>query len=464
VQRALGLILTLLTASVACSEPGYLRYTPATPPKEAPQARVFLIGDGGIASFREGEVPEQTQGAKKRVENKHPLPVWARVTGGEKKVFKDIVNEVIGLAVKNARQSRLLQTLKGEALNREHLAAGAVPLIVWLGDNVYEHGVPRDPGDQGYRDGELTPVGLEYVESAATVVVQAQVAVEAKANAVFVPGNHDWDHAVTTGPEGRERVIEEGEVLRRYVEERRAHGGLAEGTQIRLLPTGGCPGPAEVDVPIRGGAKVRVAAVDTEWLLTKNPDEGCVSGGRCKSCDPGTAQAVYQSLHAMAQSCGPRDAMIVVGHHPLRSYGLHGAQFFLSNPKSWLRWLPWSQEDAPSSRNKQLRQGLASIWETDHGAPLLYAAGHDHNLQLIRATDMGGKDGVPYVVISGSASKTSSVRLGKGSLFAHDQHGYMVADFFADGRVLLYIVEVAGNDSPVVRYPPVELRPAQTGG
>jgi len=367
------------------------------------------------------------------------------------------VNEVIGLAVKNARQVRLLQTLKGEALNRDRISPGAVPLIVWLGDNVYERGVPRDPGEEGYKNGELTPVGLEYVQAAATVVVQAQVALEGKANAVFVAGNHDWDQAVTRGPEGRERVIEEGEVIRRYVEERRVHGALPDGLQIRMLPAGGCPGPAAVDVPVAADARVRVAAIDTEWLLTDDPDKGCVTGGRCKPCSPGKAEDVYAALGKMSRETGPHDSMLVVAHHPLETYGLHGAQFFWWNPKSWPRWLGLSHEDMPHKSNRRLRAGLASAFDAERGEPLLYAAGHDHSLQLLRLDGHG-----PYVAISGSASKISSVRAGHDAIFAHGEHGYMVVDFFEDGRVLLYVVEVPIGDVPVKRYPPFELRPARS--
>lgn len=446
-KRAGGLFVAVLIATSACSQSHYVRYAPTSPPRTSPLARVFLIGDGGLASFRKGAISEPP-------------------AGGEKKAFKEIVEEATALAVKNARESRLLQTLKSEALDRERLAAGAVPLIVWLGDNVYEHGVPRDPGDQGYRGGRLTPVGLEYVRSAATVVVQAQVAVEAKANAVFVPGNHDWDHALNAGPEGRERIIEEGEVIRRYVAERRAHGGLAEGTDIRLLPPGGCPGPVETDVPMANGARVRIAAIDTEWLLTKDPDVGCVPGGPCRPCHPGSAQAVYDALGAIARSTGPRDAMLVVGHHPLRTYGRHGARAFWNEPKSWVRWLPLSQEDASHPRNRQLREGLASAWSADNDEPLLYAAGHDHNLQVIHVplgrgeSDRERTQG-PFCAVSGSASKAASVGVGEGSLFADDEHGYMVVDFFEDGRVLLYVVEVPANNAPIRRYPPVEIRAAR---
>ena len=75
------------------------------------------------------------------------------------------------------------------------------------------------------------------LHAAATIVVQAQVAVEAKADAVFVPGNHDWNQTRTHGVEGRERIIEQGKVVERYVAERRAKGALPEGVEIRVLGT-----------------------------------------------------------------------------------------------------------------------------------------------------------------------------------------------------------------------------------
>ncbi len=459
-KRTAGLLLGICVAiASACSSVRYARYEPALPNPTKVRARVFLVGDAGIVSFEEAEVPEQAEKAEKRVERSAAgrrvalLPAWARPKGGEKKVFKEILNEVTALAVKNARQSELFQTLKGEAKNHERLAPGVVPVIVWLGDNVYKRGVPRDPGDQGYKDGELTPLGLEYVQAAATLVVQAQVGADAGADSVFVAGNHDWDSARHRGPEGRERVIEQGEVIKRYIEEKRAAGTLPEGRRIRLLPQNGCPGPAVVDVPITESAKARIVAIDTEWLLVNDPDRGCVEGGRCRPCDPGTREGVYAALRELVQQARPGDALLVTGHHPLMTYGEHGGQIFW-HPKTWLRWLPLSAEDMPHSRNRQMREALADAYDPVKGQPLLYAAGHEHNLQLLR---LGAKG--PYVAVSGAASKLTPVRPGNKAVFTAKKNGYMVVDFEANGRVLLYVVEVSAKGE-VLRHPPVELRGA----
>src|SRR5262245_10996089 len=121
-RRAPAVLCTGLALFAGCAGTRLAPLAPTEPEATLPRARVFLIGDGGIASFEQAQVEAQTAGAERKVEKRHrALPPWARPPGGEKKVFKDIVDEVIGLAVKNARQVRLLQTLKGEALNRDRL-------------------------------------------------------------------------------------------------------------------------------------------------------------------------------------------------------------------------------------------------------------------------------------------------------------------------------------------------------
>jgi hypothetical protein len=456
-QRLNGRLSVFVLAGLSCAPLRAIRYTPAEVPAEKPAARIFLVGDGGIVSFKEAEVPAKAEAAEQKVEQRlPPLPLgwssWARPQGGEKKLFDDIVNETITAAVRTAVGSDLLTTLKTEAAERKTLASGApAPLIVWLGDNVYDHGVPRYPGAAGYKDGQLTPVGYEYVQAAACVLAQAQVAIDAKADAVFVAGNHDWDSAVTQGTEGRERVIEEGLVIDRWMKTLRQFGSVPEGVDVRLLPRGGCPGPELVRLPIGNSAKAIIAAIDTEWLITDDPNKGCVQGGNCHACYPATHAKVYEALAKAAREATARDVMIVASHHPIRTYGMHGGNIFWT-PASWPRWLPLSQEDMAHSRNRAMVKGLKAAWDAKNGQPFLYAAGHEHNLQLLREGDAG-----PYVAISGSASKTSPVRAGRRALFTAQKNGYMVLDLFADGRVQMRVVEVASGKA-IVRHPPIELR------
>jgi len=75
--------------------------------------------------------------------------------------------------------------------------------------------------------------------------------------------------------------------------------------------------------------------------------------------------------------------------------------------------------------------------------PLLYAAGHDHNLQVL-----DGMEHAAYEVASG-AGAIIRVRDGpvadiEGTLFAHDHAGFMVVEFTRtpEGeRAVLHVIE-----------------------
>ena len=68
---------------------------------------------------------------------------------------------------------------------------------------------------------------------------------------------------------------------------------------------------------------------------------------------------------------------------------------------------------------------------------LIYAAGHDHSLQVLKG------DRTDYLLVSGAGSyeKRSPVTDGKNTLFAHEHTGFIVIDFLENTNVLLRVVE-----------------------
>jgi hypothetical protein len=86
--------------------------------------------------------------------------------------------------------------------------------------------------------------------------------------------------------------------------------------------------------------------------------------------------------------------------------------------------------------------------------PLVYAAGHDHNLQVIEGRDLAG----PLVVSgAGSTQNVTTVTAIARTLFAHAHSGFVVLDFYGDAdfgdaltgdRVMLRVVET-GRGRPV---------------
>jgi hypothetical protein len=79
----------------------------------------------------------------------------------------------------------------------------------------------------------------------------------------------------------------------------------------------------------------------------------------------------------------------------------------------------------------------------DGAAPLIYAAGHEHSIQVFER-----RHGPHYLVVSGLGSSDKATPVGHdgSSLFAHSDHerpGFVSVDFLRDGRVRLAVVECA---------------------
>ena len=341
--------------------------------------------------------------------------------------------------------------------------------VVFLGDVVYETGMPEPTEMKGTPVEEvLDEVLLNLYQSRqeAERRVKAQVkGVDVKgARAIIVPGNHDWDQF---GVGGWKRVRE----LERYVET------LAQTTdvQLSLLPGGGCPGPITRDL----GRRARLVVIDTQWLLElgeKPSPENNPTG-----CAQTTTEAFSNALVAVLREA-KRDgrAAIVVAHHPLRSHGPHGGYvsprlhlfpmvMFGSYVPSWSHWLPipglgtfmgygraWfspNVQDMSSATNEEMRETLWTAMDeraVDGAAPLVYAAGHEHSLQVFTS-----ERGPRYLVVSGlgSASKATPVGRDGSTLFVDSDHtrpGFVSVDFLRDGRARLAIIQVApGNPEGV---------------
>jgi hypothetical protein len=302
-------------------------------------------------------------------------------------------------------------------------AATGVPhsVIVFLGDNVYPRGMP-DSGDAGRAEAERR--------------LSAQLAVlhATGARGLFVPGNHDWDRE---GPGGWDAVRRE----ERFIA---ASGGVG----VALLPTDGCPGPAVVDV----GAVVRLVALDTEWWL-----HGAAKPQHHASACPADSEGeVIDSLRAALATAEAR-AVVVVAHHPLLSGGPHGGHFGwqdhvfpLRKLKPWL-WLPLpilgsaypiarehgiSSQDASSAAYRRMRAALDSAFAGR--PPLIYAAGHDHALQVIGGTS------ARYELVSGAGifGHRDRVTTLDGTRFAQSASGFMRVEVLCDGRARLAVMVV----------------------
>ena len=309
-------------------------------------------------------------------------------------------------------------------------------VILFLGDNVYPRGIP-DSGDRAFPDAQRR--------------LQAQLDLATDAPAVLIPGNHDWDKS---GPDGLVRIRREGRVI-----------GRLSGGRARLLPGDGCPGPEIVDV----ASGLRLVLLDTEWWLFPHEKPG--QGSACAThTGPDVAAALERIL---AASSGRQ--VVVAGHHPILSGGPHGGYFSLGdhlfplralNPALFLplpivgslyptiRAIGISAEDLNAGPYRRLRAALDTAFACR--PPAIYAAGHEHTLQLL---DRGRP---PVLVVSGvgTVGHQSHVERIPETRLALAQGGFMRADLLRDGSLRLGVVIATRQGEPREVYaeslPPAE--------
>ena len=313
------------------------------------------------------------------------------------------------------------------ALRTLLLAAPDSTAVVFLGDNIYPRGLPA-PGAPGRAEAERR------------LLDQARATAVGGVRTWFVPGNHDWDKS---GKDGLAAIRRQGALLA-------AEGG---GRAV-LLPAAGCPGPAVVEL----GA-LRLVLLDTEWWLTPHQRPGS------DACPNGTGPAVLEALARAIREAGGRP-VVVAAHHPLATGGEHGGNFgyqdhlfplrklhpalliplpLIGSAYPVVRGAGYSDEDLSGGRNIRMRAAFDSVFACS--PPLLYAAGHEHNLQLI---DRGRP---PLLAVSGSGihGHTSIVTGIPGTRLALSEAGFMRLDHLVDGRLRLgvWVVDRRGRSREV---------------
>lgn len=285
----------------------------------------------------------------------------------------------------------------GRALVLDHLARdleklarespGRPVAAVYLGDNIYDVGAREE-----YR-----------LEDLAHLTAQTAPLLRFPgARGVFLPGNHDW--AMGSADErGRLAVALQEEWLQELDEGR---------PDVEMLPNDGCPGPAGLDV----GPRLRVLVFDTEALL-RAPLDGC----------GGTAR-FFRNLRDDLAAHADR-TVVLAAHHPIATGGPHGGNIGVLQYGPLVYYLVKragvSVQDLGSPTYSEMIDGLQLAIAESGVRPLAFAAGHDHNLQVI---GLDGPGTPRYQLVSGSASKSQPSRRIEGMRFATDAHGYMRLD------------------------------------
>lgn len=290
--------------------------------------------------------------------------------------------------------------------------------IIFLGDNLYKKGLP-DNSAPGFN---LTKAPLDS---------QIRIADKTDAKVYFVPGNHDWADG---GSDGYQSILR----VQSYIDQ-------VGYKNVKMFPRDGCPGPEEIKIT----DDVVLVMMDSQWWLHEYDKPGVESDCPFKT----KAEVLVQLDDILSRN---KDHLVLLAfHHTLRSYSVHGGYFTLKQhifpftdirPDLYIP-LPVLGSIYPLTRavfgTKQdlkhpLYQNMMNeIEKIVKGHPnVIYVAGHDHSLQLIR-------DSGYNFIVSGSGSKGTRVNKSVNSLYASPKEGFVTLEISKNKnvRASVYTVE-----------------------
>ncbi|MGH7679078.1 MAG: hypothetical protein ACRENU_11470 [Gemmatimonadaceae bacterium] len=294
-----------------------------------------------------------------------------------------------------------------ESLTVQASVAPERSIVLFLGDNVYPDGIPEEGR-------------AESADARRRLVAQVQ-AIPKGARGIFIPGNHDWAREQPFGLFSvrlQEKLIAE----------------LAHGRDIRMLPGNGCPGPVTIDA-----GRLRIVALDTQWWL----HDFIVRDGSTRCIN--TIAGVTAELRRQVVVRDTGRVVLVAGHHPLMTGGEHGGWCGITGP---FRRFAGRAQDVMSGPNRRMRDSLESAFMVSR--PLVYAAGHDHSLQVLR-----GGESVDYLLVSGAGSDAKSsctVRMRESRYTSQHRNGFMRLDIMRNRGVLLRVYRYSTAGGGGVAY------------
>lgn len=278
--------------------------------------------------------------------------------------------------------------------------------VLYLGDNIYNEGLV----DKDRERGEM---------------ILAQQLAASSARKILIPGNHDW---------GLFKMRESS------IENQQAFVSAWQDGKAEFVPRDGCMGPALRTLHAGGASKsVSLIVIDPSPIVLENPSLGC--GG---NNDLDANVAALDSMLAEHAN----DWTIVASHYPLETGGPHGGLSYGSliadGILNMIRFWGGSAGDTYDEAYARWIEATTEVMRKHQ--PDLYAAGHDHNLQVLDGHDYVGTE---LVSGAGAEERVSTVTHLPSTLFAHAASGFIVVDFGTrNGKdvAVLRVVETRANE------------------
>nr|MBC7612090.1 metallophosphoesterase [Pseudopedobacter sp.] len=324
--------------------------------------------------------------------------------------------------IKRNQPDELIEMIKA------HLPTKTNSAVVFLGDNIYPKGLPPE-NDPLRADAEKV------------VQIYHQSVENFPGQVYFISGNHDWN-------KGKEDGIEYVLRQEKYIQK------LFHQPDV-FIPENGCPGPKEINLD----EDLVMIAINTQWWIQK----GFRPIGAHEGCGIEHEEDFFTQLEEILER-NKHKRILIIGHYPIYSYSLHGGRYkfkhhlfpltlykkraylpipFLGSLLPLYRKYFGAREDLSHPRFKILRKRLKEIFRKYPG--LIYAAGHEHNLQFIEKYQNN-------YIISGAASKATYVLDSKHSRFGISAKGFFKIKFYKENKAKAeaWIVEEGNKKGELV--------------
>jgi len=282
--------------------------------------------------------------------------------------------------------------------------------VLFLGDNIYDDGMVEEKRAEAQR-----------------ILGQQLAAVSSRK--VVIPGNHDW------GMNPAEQNIAAILNQQAYVDSWPAGNAI-------FTPRDGCIGPEKVVLAQRQNGMPRVVLL----LLDPTP---FMSPGLRELCPRDISdEAHFAALEALLAEHSD-DFVVVASHYPMITGGPHGGLSYGFPVNILVSFFGWLYGGLGNTYEPLYAEWISRTQDVlRSNPPLLYAAGHDHNLQILESQ---GEVGVHVVSGAGAPQRVSTVTNIPETIFAHAAPGFFVLDIGArdsEPVVVLRVIE-NGFDDPV---------------
>lgn len=284
--------------------------------------------------------------------------------------------------------------------------------LVFLGDNIYPHGMPTDLES---KERKLAEEKLTF---------QLEIAKKFKGQSVFIPGNHDWYNGIE-GLQEQEKFVSE------YLNDKKA-----------FLPRKSC-GIERLKI----NNDVVMIVIDSQWFLEDWNDYPTIND----DCEIKTKEAFFDEIKSLLNKHQNQTILLTI-HHPLFSNSSHGGQVqswrknlypvgnvplpIVGSVFNFFRSTIGIPQDIQSKPYSELANRIKTL--IADRTNIIVVSGHEHNLQY---TEQGNIK----QIISGAGSKTDEARAVYPNDFSVGKLGYAVLDIYKDqsARVDFYVNEKA---------------------